>query len=159
MKDAKPHSDTGLAAVLLGAREGYRVFYHDERRRVHLLTYADGVNRGEWAYGGVVTGADVTVGRALVAQFSSTRNTSLVYVKDGENAGVSRFNEKGLWYSCEFVDVLVVLWICELTCHSDVPAAAERNICGVFELHRSRCRSYSTRSEHFCHCRLLPSSL
>ncbi len=98
-----PNSNTGLAIVLLGDADGYRLYFHDGDMHVHQLLYAQTLNNGIWSYGGAVS-KDVPYNNsnALVAQvYGHNENISVAYPKDDTNIEVSRIADDNLWHICE----------------------------------------------------------
>lgn len=85
-KDAPTaHATTGLASVLLvnqGNNDGYRVFYHDEKKQLNSIGYKPATSK--FYYDGVVS-QDVPSGFSLAAAFNSNKNYSVVLPRDGEN--------------------------------------------------------------------------
>ncbi len=90
----KPHRNSGLAAVNLGSKSGYRIFYHNADWQIHQILY-DPAGKA-WSYGGVVYPSPVYTS-ALSAQFSGTSNISVVFPKDANNIGVARYDATGEW--------------------------------------------------------------
>ncbi|KLU83357.1 hypothetical protein MAPG_02419 [Magnaporthiopsis poae ATCC 64411] len=97
ISDDKPavHNTTGLTSVLLNAKEGYRIYYHDTNKTIQVIGYDPDANT--FYYGGVVS-RDTTSGFALGAQFNSVRNISVVYPRDSDNMGVARINSDGKYW-------------------------------------------------------------
>jgi len=95
-----PNAATGLASVLLGETDGYRVFYHDQNMTIHQLSYAPDVNDDHWAYAGKVA-PDRASGKGIAATFGKKPNVTLVFPKDAGNMEVSRFNTDKLWHQSE----------------------------------------------------------
>ncbi|KAI0125282.1 hypothetical protein BJ170DRAFT_584301 [Xylariales sp. AK1849] len=92
-------STTGLAAVLLGADAGYRVYYHDANNTLHQLGYT---STTEWDYKGGVSSDGSVLGKAIGATFSGTDNITVVTAKDIENMEVARYYPDDLWHLTTF---------------------------------------------------------
>jgi hypothetical protein len=88
---------TGLAVVLLGADNGYRVYYHDANGALCQLGYTATTT---WAYNGTIS-EDVNLGNAIGAVFTATDNITVVTPKDGENMEVSRYYTDTTWHVCK----------------------------------------------------------
>ncbi|TLS22143.1 uncharacterized protein PpBr36_09781 [Pyricularia pennisetigena] len=79
------HPESGLASVVLandGTNEGYRVFYHDDKKQVNVIGFRPATSK--FYYNGIVS-QDVPSGMALAAAFNSNKNYSVVFPRDGEN--------------------------------------------------------------------------
>lgn len=90
------HSNTGLAAVVLGAEAGYRVYYHDEDGAVNELKYTPA---DDWHYEGVISN-DINSLPALAATFTGRENISIASPRDDENIAVTRWTREETWYRC-----------------------------------------------------------
>ncbi|KAI1875932.1 uncharacterized protein JN550_001428 [Neoarthrinium moseri] len=91
-------NSTGLAAVLLGSNDGYRVYYHDTNNTLCQLGYTSDT---EWDYKGSVS-HDGKLGNAIAAAWSKNKNITVATPKDGENIEVSRFFDDNLWHVTTF---------------------------------------------------------
>ncbi|RYP77537.1 hypothetical protein DL771_001110 [Monosporascus sp. 5C6A] len=89
---------TGLAVILLGAEDGYRVFYNDVDGRVHAIAYTTDTG---WLYNGVVS-RDNSTAHVIAATFPNDSNITVVMPKDEENMEISRFYGDGLWHVSTF---------------------------------------------------------
>ncbi|KAI0173604.1 hypothetical protein GGR52DRAFT_394920 [Hypoxylon sp. FL1284] len=99
----KVASDTGLAAVLLGSTDGYRVFYNGLDGTLHQIGYTTTTT---WQYYGVVSN-DKMGSQAIAATFAN-KNITVVRPRDGKNVGVSRLYKDGLWHLSSFPESLTV---------------------------------------------------
>ncbi|KAK1655982.1 hypothetical protein BDP81DRAFT_388838 [Colletotrichum phormii] len=88
------HNQTGLAVELLGAENGYRVFFHDEAKTVNVLSYT---TRTDWQLKGAIS-QDPVGGMALTSVHSGQLNMSVVFPKDSENVEISRFFKDETWH-------------------------------------------------------------
>ncbi|GKT50776.1 uncharacterized protein ColSpa_10957 [Colletotrichum spaethianum] len=88
------HSETGLAVELLGAEDGYRVFFHDEDKKVNVMSYT---TKTDWQLQGAIS-QDPVGGMALTSVHSGQSNISVVYPKDSENFEISRFFKDETWH-------------------------------------------------------------
>jgi len=80
-----PHSETGLSAELLGSSTGYRVFFHDTNRAIHMLWFT---NSAKWVYGGVLSPQSAS-SKAIASLHSSGSNITVFYPQ-GDNIGAAR---------------------------------------------------------------------
>ncbi|KAK1985887.1 hypothetical protein LZ30DRAFT_335470 [Colletotrichum cereale] len=87
------HNETGLTVELLGAENGYRVFFHDEKKRVNIMTYT---TKTDWQLGEPVS-QDPVGGMGLTSVHSGQLNISVAYAKDAENLEVARFFKDETW--------------------------------------------------------------
>ncbi|KAK2030259.1 hypothetical protein LX32DRAFT_662644 [Colletotrichum zoysiae] len=87
------HNETGLSVELLGAEDGYRVFFHDENKRVNVLSYT---TKTDWQLKDPVS-QDPVGGMALTSAHSGQLNMSVVYAKDAENFETARFFKDATW--------------------------------------------------------------
>ncbi|KAI1642818.1 uncharacterized protein F4817DRAFT_277115 [Daldinia loculata] len=90
--------DSGLSAVLLGSTEGYRVYYNDLEGTLHAIGYTPSTT---WSYYGVIS-HDAASSQAIGSTFSSNGNISVVRPRDGENMGVSQFDNGDMWHISTF---------------------------------------------------------
>ncbi|KAH9895508.1 hypothetical protein F4778DRAFT_783865 [Xylariomycetidae sp. FL2044] len=98
--------DSGLAAVLLGATDGYRVFYNDLEGIMHYLGYTSSTQ--QWDYYGVVS-QDAVSSQAISATFSTqNQNISIVRPRDNKNMGVSRWHDDDMWHVSAFPQPLTL---------------------------------------------------
>ncbi|KAH6648764.1 hypothetical protein BKA67DRAFT_371977 [Truncatella angustata] len=92
-------SSTGLAAVLLGATGGYRVYYHDANMTIRQLGYTSDTN---WADKGPVS-QDEGLGNAIGAIWvQKTNNITVATAKDNENIEISRWMSDDSWHVSTF---------------------------------------------------------
>ncbi|KAI5867454.1 hypothetical protein GGS23DRAFT_178682 [Durotheca rogersii] len=96
--------DTGLSTVLLGAEDGYRVFYNDLAGTLHHIGYTP--KAATWRYYGAVS-HDRADGPAIAATFSPKNNITVVRPRDEKNMGVSRLSREGQWNIATFPQPLV----------------------------------------------------
>ncbi|KAK1992144.1 hypothetical protein LX36DRAFT_733392 [Colletotrichum falcatum] len=87
------HNETGLSVELLGAEDGYRVFFHDRQRKVNVLSYT---TKTDWQLDEPVS-QDPVGGMGLTSTHSSQLNISVVYAKDAENFETARFFQGDTW--------------------------------------------------------------
>lgn len=87
------HNETGLSIVNLGEKDGYRLFYHDEDRKVKMLWYTDDDG---WNDGGAIS-QDTAGGTALGSTIYDLKNITVPFPKDSENVELSRLDKSGLW--------------------------------------------------------------
>lgn len=82
-----PQPDTDLAALVIGANGGYRIFYKDENFTTSILQYSGGsdTREGRWSYGGHVSQDDST-GVSIHAGFVN-RDRLTVVMSDVDRAG------------------------------------------------------------------------
>ncbi|OLN85710.1 hypothetical protein CCHL11_07762 [Colletotrichum chlorophyti] len=88
------HNETGISVQLLGSDTGYRVLFHDENRRVNVLSYTPKTN---WNYHGLIS-QDTAAGFGLTSIHSGQTNVSVIFPKDSANLEVSRFNKDDTWH-------------------------------------------------------------
>ncbi|OHE96623.1 hypothetical protein CORC01_08080 [Colletotrichum orchidophilum] len=88
------HNETGLAVELLGAEDGYRVFFHVEAKTVNVMSYT---TKTDWQLQGVIS-QDPVGGMALTSVHSGQLNMSVVFPKDSENVEISRFFKDETWH-------------------------------------------------------------
>lgn len=89
-----PHSNSGLASIVLGSESGYRVYYHDSDGAINELSYT---NDDGWKYLGVIS-HDINSLPALGAAFSGKNNITVVSPRDEQNIGVTRYTKDDTWY-------------------------------------------------------------
>lgn len=92
-EEVKVHANSSLAAVLLGAAGGYRVYFHDENMAINEIGYT---NDADWEYRGVIS-HDQQQWPALGAAFTGSQNISVVSARDAENVEVVRFYNDQTW--------------------------------------------------------------
>ncbi|KAM0197734.1 hypothetical protein ACHAPI_004459 [Fusarium lateritium] len=92
------HSESGLSVELLGANDGYRVFYHNENRQVMMMSYTTVTN---WIDGGTVS-QDTTAGMALGSTHYDKENMTVVFPKDSDDIETSRLEKSGTWKLAAF---------------------------------------------------------
>lgn len=90
--------NSGLTAVLLGPKAGYRVYYHDENMAVNELGYT--TDEG-WQHKAVIS-QDRQGAPAIAAAFSGSANISIVTARDAENIEVTRYQNDSIWRISEF---------------------------------------------------------
>ena len=100
------HSNSGLAAIVLGAESGYRVYYHDSDGAINELGYT---NDDGWKYLGLIS-HDINSLPALGAAFSNKNNITVVSPRDEQNIGVTRYTKDDTWYRSTALP-------CLLPCH------------------------------------------
>ena len=95
ISDSAPsiHSNSGLAAVVLGSEAGYRVYYHDSDGAINELSYHD----NKWQYNSLIS-HDINSLPALGAAFSGTNNITVAAPRDEQNIGITRLNKDESWY-------------------------------------------------------------
>ncbi|KAI1635981.1 hypothetical protein F4809DRAFT_641965 [Biscogniauxia mediterranea] len=89
---------SGLSAVLLGATDGYRVFYNDLGGTMHHVGYTS--DTSAWGYYGVVS-QDTASSQAIGSTFYSKNgllNITVVRPRDSQNLGEARLNADNLWH-------------------------------------------------------------
>lgn len=88
------HSNSGLAAIVLGEDSGYRVYFHDEDGAINELSYSR--NSG-WEYHGRIS-RDINSLPAIGAGFSGKENITVASPRDEENIAATRWNKDETWY-------------------------------------------------------------
>ncbi|KAK4162004.1 hypothetical protein QBC43DRAFT_242418 [Cladorrhinum sp. PSN259] len=91
------NNNTGLAAVLLGATGGYRVYFHDEEYQLNEIGYTDDEN---WKYRGVIS-KDINSLPAIAAAFTGKDDKSNITVatpRDDRYIAVTRYNSDKTWH-------------------------------------------------------------
>ncbi|KAK4229548.1 hypothetical protein QBC38DRAFT_359191 [Podospora fimiseda] len=88
------HNNTGLAAVLLGATGGYRVYYHDKDFQLSEIGYTVDDN---WQYRGVIS-KDINASPAIGAAFSGKVNITVATPRDSRHIAVTRYNNDTTWH-------------------------------------------------------------
>jgi hypothetical protein len=88
------HSNTGLAAVVLGEDTGYRVYFHDSDGAINELHYTRDTN---WSYRGPIS-QDINSLPAVAAAFSGNGNITVVSPRDERNVAASRWNRDETWF-------------------------------------------------------------
>ncbi|KAH8661936.1 hypothetical protein BX600DRAFT_306325 [Xylariales sp. PMI_506] len=91
-------SGTGLAAILLSATDGYRVFFHDDDMALRDLVYSPSTTK--WTSGFV--SQDAGLGNAIATEFSNSNNITVVTPKDNANFEVARWNTDESWHISAF---------------------------------------------------------
>jgi hypothetical protein len=97
-------NDTGLAAVLLGATTGYRVYYHDVNRTLREIGYTQDTG---WRDKGYIS-RDPNLGTAIAATFFNKNNITVAVARDDANVEVSRYNSDASWHVTAFPQPLAV---------------------------------------------------
>ncbi|KAF6838927.1 hypothetical protein CPLU01_02197 [Colletotrichum plurivorum] len=87
------HPETGLAVELLGADNGYRLFFHDENKRVSALSYT---TKTDWELVGRISQEEVPT-MVLSSLHSGQMNMSVVFPKDAQNLEISRYYKDNTW--------------------------------------------------------------
>ncbi|KXX74529.1 Protein crumbs 3 [Madurella mycetomatis] len=87
------HANTGLAAILLGAEGGYRVYYHDQDGAINELGYTV---EYEWQYRGVIS-QDVNSLPALAAAFYGIGNITVASPRGESNIATTRWHRDETW--------------------------------------------------------------
>ncbi|KAJ0293734.1 hypothetical protein Brms1b_003071 [Colletotrichum noveboracense] len=88
------HDETGLAVELLGSENGYRVFFHDEDRRVNVMAYT---TKDDWRWKGRIS-QDQANSTVLTSTHSGQLNMSVVFPKDAETLEISRYFKDETWH-------------------------------------------------------------
>jgi hypothetical protein len=91
------HAETGLAVELLGSTDGYRLFYHDENRTIHMLGYTSAT---KWTEKGVIS-QEMPDSHVLAVAHSGKDNITVAFPKDDSNIGLSRYNTDKKWHICK----------------------------------------------------------
>ncbi len=91
--DYSIHSNSGLAAVVLGSEAGYRVYYHDSDGAINEYKYYGKV----WTYNALISN-DINSLPALGAAFSGSANITVAAPRDDQNIGITRLNKDESWY-------------------------------------------------------------
>jgi hypothetical protein len=97
------HTDSGIAAVVLG-EEDYRVYYHDDDQAINELAYID----KQWRHRGISD--DINSLPALAAAFSGNDNITVASSRDEENIAVTRWNRDGTWFRCTTCHIVAFLF-------------------------------------------------
>ncbi|KAG5663425.1 hypothetical protein KAF25_001361 [Fusarium avenaceum] len=92
------HSESGLSVELLGANDGYRVFYHNENRQVMMMSYTTVTN---WIDGGAVS-QDTATGMALGSTHYDKENITVAFPKGSDDIETSRLEKSGTWKLAAF---------------------------------------------------------
>ncbi|KAM0505462.1 hypothetical protein ACHAP8_001689 [Fusarium lateritium] len=87
------HNKSGLAVDLLGADNGYRVFYHNEHSNAMMLHYTQFT---DWTDGGFVS-QDNATGMALGSAHIDKENITVAFPKGSEDIETSRLEKAGQW--------------------------------------------------------------
>ncbi|KAH7191893.1 uncharacterized protein B0J16DRAFT_353504 [Fusarium flagelliforme] len=87
------HNNSGLAVDLLGADNGYRVFYHDEERNVMVLRYTQTT---DWADGGYVS-QGIAAGMAIGSAHIDKENMTVAFPRGENDIWTSRLEKSGRW--------------------------------------------------------------
>ncbi|KAK4102957.1 hypothetical protein N658DRAFT_485156 [Parathielavia hyrcaniae] len=88
------HNNSGLAAVILSATAGYRIYYHDSDGAINELSYTEA---DRWQHRGAIS-QDVNLLPALAATFSGNNNISVASARDDQNIAVTRLNRDTTWF-------------------------------------------------------------
>lgn len=87
------HNRSGLAVDLLGADNGYRVFYQSEQKNVMLLHYTTAT---EWTDGGTVSqdnATEIAIGSAHIDK----ENITVAFPRGSDDIEISRLEKAGQW--------------------------------------------------------------
>ncbi|KAI6089708.1 hypothetical protein F4821DRAFT_51614 [Hypoxylon rubiginosum] len=95
--------NTGLSAVLLGATDGYRVYYNGLDGTLHQIGYTSSTT---WKYYGVVSN-DKMSAQAIGSTFSNG-NITVIRSRDSKNMGVSRLYSDHSWHLSSFPESLTL---------------------------------------------------
>ncbi|KAI1766800.1 hypothetical protein GGR53DRAFT_518873 [Hypoxylon sp. FL1150] len=95
--------DTGLSVVLLGATDGYRVFYNGLDGTLQEIGYTSSTT---WEYYGVVSN-DKMSAQAIGSTFSNG-NITVIRPRDSKNMGVSRLYSDQSWHLSSFPESLTL---------------------------------------------------
>jgi len=87
------HNETGLSVELLGADDGYRVYFHDEEKKVNAMKYTP---KTDWQFEGPVS-QDPVGGMSLASAHYGQLNISVVYAKDAENFETAMYFKDDTW--------------------------------------------------------------
>jgi len=87
------HNNSGLAVDLLGADNGYRVFYHNEDRNVMVLQYTQTT---DWADGGYVS-QGIAAGMAIGSAHIDKENMTVAFPRGESDIWTSRLEKSGRW--------------------------------------------------------------
>lgn len=102
------HNETGLAVELLGAEDGYRVFYHNEEGHVMMMSYN---TESDWRSAGIVS-QDPKAGMVLSSAHLSRDNISVVFAQGEENIEVARLADDRKWYLGKFSPIIFLVTPC-----------------------------------------------
>lgn len=91
--DVSVNNNTGLAALLLGATGGYRVYFNDADMTINEIGYTQ---EGGWEYRGIIS-KDPQGWGALGAQFTGKENITVASARDIRTMEVVRWNSDGNW--------------------------------------------------------------
>jgi hypothetical protein len=91
------HEDTGLAAVNLGATDGYRVYYQQQDLTTSMLSYTPGE---AWTWSGNIS-HDPQKGFPIHAGFTAADKITVVTPRDRGNIEVSTMQPNKTWVICE----------------------------------------------------------
>ncbi|KAK4453349.1 hypothetical protein QBC34DRAFT_203237 [Podospora aff. communis PSN243] len=92
--DNTVHANTSLAAVLLGATGGYRLYYNDADMTINEIGYQPGGDG--WVWRGIIS-KDIQSSPALGAFFSGKENITVASIRDSQNIEVVRYNSDTTW--------------------------------------------------------------
>lgn len=117
-------NETGLASLVLGDTEGYRVYYHDANMHIHEISYTTETN---WHYSGGVSQAPA-FSRAIHAQFTGSGNISVASPKDAQNIEVSRLNSDKTWHLSTFPRPLTSSLVTNKTNSTSITLDTDANV-------------------------------
>jgi hypothetical protein len=98
------HSESGLSVELLGANDGYRVFYHNENRQVMMMSYTTVTN---WIDGGAVS-QDTATGMALGSTHYDKENITVAFPRGSDDIETSRLEKSGTWKLGKYFRALTI---------------------------------------------------
>lgn len=104
----KASPTSGLAVILFGSDDGYRVFYHDLDGRIQSVSYMSSTEK--WLYNGIVNpdtngrgnSSSSSSGGAIAATFPNDNNITVITARDAENLEISRIYGDDTWHICEY---------------------------------------------------------
>lgn len=104
------HNKTGLAVELLGAEDGYRVFYHNNESQVMMMSYN---TVADWKSAGIVS-QDPQAGMVLSSAHYGNQNISVIFAQGDENVEVAQLADDRKWRlgKQSFTLLISRVWIC-----------------------------------------------
>ncbi|CAI4213226.1 unnamed protein product [Parascedosporium putredinis] len=99
--------NSGIAAVLLGATDGIRVYVHSEQYEIHSLSFT---NDRDWKYDKIVNPDRDKSSTAIgaLSRFGNSNEITLITPKDGTNMEETKLDPDGIWYIDTFPTPLQV---------------------------------------------------
>lgn len=96
-KTVKLNRNSGIAAVLLGATDGIRVYVHSEQYEIHSLTFT---NDRDWKYDKIVNPDRDKSSTAIgaLSRYGNSNEITLITPKDGANMEETKLDPDGVWY-------------------------------------------------------------